>query len=310
MEQTSSVSEKIEHPDYGALADAFTSDDVEVQDPVGSSSSSSSSPPSPPPSTSLQAPAEAAPAAATPAASPSGAVNALPAEPSSSPPPPAAAPPVAAAPEVQIQTQPQEPPSPAAAGKEEQAVSFDQIRAKALPELEKMYALSADVAEGFVDESLAKVLPQQFARLHFEIQTGIYSAISEQIPAMVQAALEQTKQVETFKQSFFDEWPQLKGKDENLITRTVMTYRQINPQASAEMVIKQAGALAMLQFGLDPIASKTQTQQPAPPPAPPVIHQPAGTTAASVGAPNPQGAGSENTFAKMAEEWREEMFGT
>lgn len=285
---------KTEAPDFAKLADSFMMDD----DP-------GSVPEAPPSSSSSEAsPAPPSPEAPTPGAVPSSAAEPAPAS-TATPVPAAATPPVVEQPPVSSQPA-VEPAQPAATPPA--PVDFKQVREKSIAELEKFYELPQEEAAGLVDEGLAKILPKQFARLHFETQAGIFSAITEQLPVLIQTVLAQRDAEMQFKESFYKEWPELRGKDEQTITSTLMAYRQVNPKADLNALIKQAGALAMLQFGLDPIASRQKTPAaPTPPPAPSVIHVPAGTASAGVGpgiaAPNGQGG---NFFGELASQWRDE----
>lgn len=310
--ETTTVKEKF-FPDYEKLAESFASDpDESVVVPEAPPSSSS------PPSSSAEA---STPETRT--GSPTdGAQNASPAEPpkeaTTPAPAPVAAEPISqqpvVTPEPPISSQQQVPPAPVAATPEEQAATLEKVRAKVLPELEKHYALSEEDRAGIADEGLATVLPKHFAKLHFEIQAGVYSAMVEQMPGLVQAAMERERANRELDDKFYGTWPDLKGKDQRVVGQAILAYKQLNPQADVDTVIQQAGALAMLSLGLDPIAARTKGQvTPPPPPAVPVPvpFTPAGTSSAGtppavVSRPN----GAPDGFEKLAEDWRREMFDT
>lgn len=283
--------------DFASLADSFVSDAPDEVEPKAAAPEA----PAPAPASSSPPPEE------TPARtdSPTGAVASpsSPAQPSS---PVETPPPV---PQPQVVSQQAEVPAQPAAPMEDPAVRFQRIREEALGKLEGMYALSSDDQAGLMDEGLAKILPKQFAKLHFEVQSGIYTALQEHIPAMLQSVLEQNNRVQEFKNAFYGRWNDLRGKDEEVITKTIAMYRQAFPQVSEKVLIEQAGALAMQHFGLDPIASRREnTQQPPapPPPAPAPVHMPAGTGAAS-GPVMQQRNGDDNLFSSLATQWREEQ---
>ena len=195
---------------------------------------------------------------------------------------------------------------------QEPPVSFEQMRERILPELEKTYELPEEITAELkgadaldLGETLGKILPKLAARMHLEMQASILQSVAAHVPQVVNQSLTFKRKAEDLETSFFGRWPELKGKDEKVIISTIQAYRQVNPSVAEKELIERAGALAMLHLGLNPLAeaasSKPQGLPPAPPPRP---HMPAGPGA--VGAHVFPPSGQDNFFASLAEDFTRE----
>lgn len=124
------------------------------------------------------------------------------------------------------------------------------FREKALPELEKTYAVSAEDVDEF-QTNPGEVLSRLASQLHFNIYTSLYSAVISQLPGVmnqVNSASQQSNELET---AFYAKWGKLKDPSHKaVVDRTVRAYRQLNPKADADTFINEAGLLAMSAAGL------------------------------------------------------------
>lgn len=305
---------KFEVPDFGELTAHLEGDDEDTRDlelPDGSGSEKDGTG------------GEAAPASGTTAAVPSSSSDATPTTaptaetaPATAEVPAAVSPPVEA-PKILEQTSEATQPSKEVAPEVPQVPqkSFEELKAELLPELERHYALPEDIAAELKSadsldsgEALVKVLPKLAARMHLEMQASVVQLVGQAIPQMVDQQMRFKATAERLESNFYDRWPKLKGKDERLIAQSVQAYRMVNPKANEQELIERAGAMAMLNLGLDPLAETrvaAPAAPPAPPPPPPFTPASPGNTAAPIFTPQKQ----DNFFAALAEDFMKEDLG-
>lgn len=231
------------------------------------------------PGASAQPSAATQPGASTPPATSVPAAPVVPVPPV--PPAAQATPPVQATPPAQ--EQPAAPVIPPAAN--ESPTSLEAHRAKALPELEKLYALAPEELEEF-RVAPETALPKLAARLHFEVVMSAYQAVQSRLPEMVAGFNAHDRQVQQANDAFYTKWPDLKG-DANLtqIKGAIKAYKAANPTATQEQVINGAGAMVMISQGKNPFASTP----PAASAAPAAPSRPAGVGASAAPMPRTQG---------------------
>lgn len=140
-----------------------------------------------------------------------------------------------------------------------------------------------DLAEGqfkmpqeLVDEfetSPETAIPKLASKLYLDAVEGTTYAIMSQLPQVVQQLNQSQSIYDQYESEFFEMWPMLDRSNQDHV-KAVQThaanFRQINPQASPEDVMKHAGAAAVIALKL-PVGE--QPAAPAPQPAP---HKPAG----------------------------------
>jgi DNA polymerase III subunit gamma/tau len=259
----------IETPDFAELADWDESLEV-AEDDVA--------PPSEP-AAPVQPSAATQPGASTPPAASAPAAPVAPVSPA--PPAAQATPPVQATPPAQEQ-----PAAPAATppAATEPPNSLEAHRAKAIPELEKLYALAPEELEEFrVTPETA--LPKLAAKLHFEVVMSAYQAVRNQLPELVGGFMSHQQEVQKANDSFFTKWPDLKDPSHlDQVKGAIKAYKAANPNASREQIINGAGAMVMISLGKNPFASAAPT----PPAVSAVPPRPAGVGAS--GAPLPASA--------------------
>ena len=175
-----------------------------------------------------------------------------------------------------------------------------QQRENELAQLADFYKLSDEEISAIRDnpeEALPSVLPKAMARMHMEMQQAVYGQVVGHLPNIQRAMQQQQKQVQEREEQFYSRWPELKGKDPQVISRIVKAYRAENPNASLDDVIEEAGAAAMVRLKI-PTKGQQQDEPAAPPPRP---HSPASPGGAKVPAAK-QSSGKESIWADMAEE--------
>jgi hypothetical protein len=277
---------EIAEPDFAALAADFEDDEEDVIEPPASDTSEDTPTDEVPvvPETPPETPPEAPPVAAAPAVEKP--PETPPAE-ATPPAEPAAAPPAQTA----------EPWTP-----EKIEATYAEYEKKILPQLEKQYALSEEQVEA-INENPAAVIPQLAAQIHYKAQVAAYTGIMSQLPAIIDrvVGVRQT-QVEATN-NFFKAWPALKeSKHSETVGRTLQAYRQANPSAPTDKMIKEAGTMAMLALGLDPTPPLVGTL-PVTPPAP---SRPAGTGGA--GAARPADRGATDLWGDLADDIKSEGY--
>ena len=223
-------------PDYGEIVTEKTMDEGDA--PVAAPAE----PTAPQVVAAVEAPApEAAPAAV------------LPAEPAATPAQPAAAAP--SAPAASAEPAPVAPEAPASLTPDQQREYYEKMLAEVDTELKKQYSYSPEEA-GTLDELGAKpseYLPQLAARLHRQVYLSAMQAFAQQVPQLVQSALQQSTTAGKAEDAFFGRWPDLRGKEE-VTMRAISAYRAANPQVMDQAtIIEQAGLLAMVSAGLNPV---------------------------------------------------------
>ncbi len=277
-----------------------------------------------------------APASTTPPVSGAAAKPPTASTPASTPPPstaasttaPPAVPPVAAAPTSAAtppaaapgQTQGQPPAAAPQANQPTQALtpeavaqSFAQHRQTFLPQLETLYAIPEAEVEA-LRTNPETALPKLAAKLHYEVQLGVYNSMIQAMPEMIGHIMTQRMEVENLERDFKSMWPQLYEKPEYdaVAENCIRAIRQVNPKMAMKEVLQKAGMMAMLTLGLPLPAPQGTQQQSVAPAVPPVgatrvapPGRPAGV-AASGGQPlAAPGSGDEgNIFAQMVEDSR------
>lgn len=146
------------------------------------------------------------------------------------------------------------PPTPAAVPATPE-VTFEQHRATFIPKLEELYKLSDEEAE-LARTSPEVALPKLAARLHYEVQMAAFEAITGVLPDMIAQAQEQRQVQTAANDKFYSKWPALKDRVaaepavEERIRQAIQATRKVNPNADMDMVINQAGILAMMSLGI------------------------------------------------------------
>lgn len=161
--------------------------------------------------------------------------------------------------------------------------------------LAEHYAMSEEEASAVLTEP-EKVLPQLAARVHLEVVQNVLGTIAGVLPGVVLGVQQAQVQHKQLEDQFFTAWPQLdRQADMGTVMSLAQAWRAANPTASAEEMVKNVGAMAIVKLGKLPAAPPAQQVAPA------VTGQPAYRPA--VGAPSPvQPAQVDNNpWGEMAE---------
>lgn len=205
-----------------------------------------------------------------------------------SPPPPAQ---VATTPEVKA------PPAPT---DEERKAQYDKDRAAAVAQLIEQYAISEELTPRVITEP-EKVLPQLLAQVHVKAVEHAIQYLTQNLPVMMQAYTTTETARKQAAEQFFTEWPELKDpKHGETVARVLSGYRQANPQAKPEEVIREGGVAALLALRL-PIPERVLKQHNVnqPDATKPTGFTPVTTPGAARTVPT---GGEKNLFAVIAQE--------
>lgn len=206
----------------------------------------------------------------------------------------------AAEPEVSPEPEPVKVPT-----KEEIEGMYAEHREKLLPELEKVFTLSDEEAAA-LDEQPSTVLPKLAAQMQYDVMLSTYNAVVAALPNMMQTFNQANDLATKARNQFIDAWPELDNpKAEPVSMAAVQAYRAANPRANLEEVIQNAGVMAMINLGLDPMRKKKEETKPtaAPRQTPP---KPVAPTGAAPVPPTKQDK-EPNMFSELAAVFEEEF---
>lgn len=151
----------------------------------------------------------------------------------------------------QQQTQPQEAAPPTEAEPASLAQMLQTHRDALISEMAtKHFALSPQEVEALQDDAVTAV-PKLLAKVHLDAVSTALNHMATLVPKMIEAHARVTEANNKAKNSFFDAWPALKGKEAE-VARMAGIYRQMNPQAKLDDVIRDVGPIVMSQLKMSP----------------------------------------------------------
>jgi hypothetical protein len=129
------------------------------------------------------------------------------------------------------------------------------------------------------------VIPKLAAQLHVNVVESVVNAVFANMPQVLRQITENQNANSEAERAFYSAWPSLKDPKHAAVVRSaVATYRQLNPTATRDEVIKAAGLQASISLRLpippelfdSPASAATQPAPfvPAAPAAPGVTPQP------------------------------------
>ena len=191
--------------------------------------------------------------------------------------------------------------------KEELDGMYQKHREDTLPTLEQLFVLTEEEAAA-LDEQPSKAIPKLAGKMMYDTMLSTYNAVLAAMPSVVNRLISASSDATKAEDKFFGEWPDLAGQDNaQAVSAAIKSYRSSNPRADLETVIKNAGVLAMINLGKDPMAVKTETAKskvkPRVKPAKPAA--PRGSTQQT--APPRPGSQEANIFDELATLHDEEL---
>ncbi len=132
--------------------------------------------------------------------------------------------------------------------------------AKEHTKLVEYYKLPDDQAARLATEPEV-VLPELAARLHVAVQNGVQAWAARVVPQIMLHAREHEKANEESKAAFYGRWPELQGKEEQVLQVGAM-FRQMNPKATPEEALEKVGQLVCAALGITPSAKPNGQGQP------------------------------------------------
>ena len=143
---------------------------------------------------------------------------------------------------------------------------------------------------------IVKHIPELMSRVYMDAVEASVNAMHQLLPQILDKHYSTKQTMDKNENDFFNAWPDLKEQKAS-VEQIAHIYRQLNPTKSKEDFIKEVGAIAMVQLGIQPKASSTApVAQVIPPHRPPGV----GGAPRAVGQP----ANSGNKFAELVSGWQ------
>lgn len=206
-------------------------------------------------------------------------------------------------PSAQPPQEPQQPKEPA-----EPEPDREKQRQEAMDYLAKnYYALGEDVDKR-LEEEPRSVLSELAGRLHVEIYDSMMHTMQQMLPQFIQAQVKQMQNVDSFQSKFYSSWENLKGH-EDTVEKVLQYARQINPNATEDQLIEDAGMMATVALKLpipqEKLKMRQTPQQPAAPQQPTQKTEEEPNKASSGYSPAGAGGGTPQTPPPQGSVWEE-----
>lgn len=209
------------------------------------------------------------------------------------------APPQPVAPQPTVQAPPPQPAQQPPRLTQEEVI---QRRQALIDDIAGRYAISEEDKAALAVEP-EKVLPKIAGRLYVDVYEAVLQASLSQLPQLINGYTQVQRVAQQHEQAFYSKWPALqKPEYEPTIRQIAATYRQMNPQASADDMMNAVGVISMVQLGLGTAPASAAPPAAAPPPAqvpvqqPPVVAQRPFTPAGVGGANSTPAAATPGPF--------------
>jgi len=151
-----------------------------------------------------------------------------------------------------------------------------------------------------------KHLPAILANLQVDTMDAVIQHIYSSLPQLIQNLTQQSSAAQEAEGAFYKAWPTLndpsKPQYKTVVENAIRGYRQLNPKAARDEIIRAAGLQAMITLRL-PLPAELFAPQPVAPatPAPSFAH-----AAPSAAAPAPAPSGPTNAFVLLNQEFDRE----
>lgn len=145
------------------------------------------------------------------------------------------------------------PPSPSLDFSEPAAIAQRLLSDRATVEAhvaQQLFTLTPEEIEA-LETDVVGTIPKLLAKAYIAAQAATLTQLQQIVPSMMQKQTTQTKRYEANSAKFFSAWPQLNPETHgDLVYRYGVVYRQMNPQASLDQMIKDLGPLVLHAAGL------------------------------------------------------------
>ena len=162
------------------------------------------------------------------------------------------------------------------------------------------YGISEEEADALdLSPEMALAHSKSQARVYMDAVTGAIGHITQQMPALLEAALLARDNEGKAKDAFFAAWPKLSMTDHGeTIIRLGKNYRTLNPTADAATFIREVGAQSMVALRISADAAPAAPAEEESDPAPSAPFTPAGG-----GTPSGGPAPKENAFTELSKDF-------
>lgn len=163
------------------------------------------------------------------------------------------------------------------------------------------YNLSEEQAEQLASEP-EKVIPRLAAKLHMEVMQNSVAIVMKVLPQLMQSATAAQTAEQQAVDKFYTQWPELKEYHSEVV-RFGRAYRQLNPKATLDQMIRDVGAQVVVANQLN-VADRTNgaAAPVAPSPVTPAAPPPKPLAATAKGASKP-GAVQQTMFEQLDEDY-------
>jgi hypothetical protein len=145
------------------------------------------------------------------------------------------------------------------------------------------------------------VLPRLLAEAETRAMERALQLMHRQLPQVLENVRQQQAQVSKAQEAFFGAWPELNdAKYHSVVLRHVNAYRQLNPTAAPEDVIKEAGISALIALRLPLPERVLAAHNPTATNALPGGFQPAPASGGATALPRSAAPTSTNEFELLA----------
>lgn len=127
---------------------------------------------------------------------------------------------------------------------------------------QQLFSLTPEEIEA-LETDVVGTIPKLLAKAYVAAQAATLTQLQQIVPSMMQKQTTQTKRYEENSAKFFSAWPQLKPETHgDLVYRYGVVYRQMNPKASLDQMIKDLGPLVLHAAGLPLTPTPTAKAKP------------------------------------------------
>src|SRR5690606_22996279 len=138
--------------------------------------------------------------------------------------------------------------------------------------------------------------------VHVNAVQGVLRQITAGLPAMLNSMLTAREQNSQREETFWKAWPQLdKVQHREAVQRAALLYRQLNPNATSEELVKAVGAQVVVAYNLLQAPTTSSPQAPVVNPAVRTPFTPAGPMQTSAPAA-PVNSGGWDVIAQAMQE--------
>jgi len=181
---------------------------------------------------------------------------------------------------------------------------YKEHREKTLPQLTELFQLTEEEAAA-LDEQPSKMVPALAGQMMYDTMLSTYNAVMTALPRVIGTYMAASEKATSAETDFFTAWPALDKKASvPVVSAAIQAYRAANPRAKLPDIIQNAGVMAMINLGMDPM--KKEEKKPAARRAAPA--KPAAPRGQSPTPPTRTSDEEPNVFGELSDLMQEESY--